>query len=47
VQISHKKLNIAVNGSGVVISLSVAAGSLVEQGTVITVNLQQPLNGGY
>jgi len=44
---SAKSLNIIVNGNGVVISQSVAAGTEVEQGTVVTVNLQPKLNGGY
>ena len=45
--LSSKKLNAVINGSGIVISQSIAANTEVEQGTAITVTLQKEISGGY
>ena len=39
-------LNLVINGSGIVIAQDVASGKTVEQGTVVTLTLQQE-TGGY
>lgn len=44
---NSKGLNLVLDGSGVIISQDRAAGSEVEIGSVITVNLSTQLNGGY
>lgn len=42
-----KNLNLVLNGSGVVISQDTVAGSTVESGSVITLNLSPAIDGGY
>ena len=44
---NSKGLNLNINGSGIVISQDTASESVVEVGTVISVNLSEELNGGY
>lgn len=44
---NSKKLNLVLNGSGYVISQDTASNSEVEIGSVITLNLNDKLNGGY
>lgn len=44
---NSKGLNLSLNGSGIVISQDTASGSTVEIGTVITLNLNEELSGGY
>ena len=42
-----KKLNVVLNGKGIVISQDTASNSEIEIGSVITLNLSDELNGGY
>lgn len=42
-----KKLNLVLNGTGMVISQDTASGSEIEIGSVITLNLSDELDGGY
>lgn len=44
---NSKNVNLILNGSGVVISQDTASESVVEIGSVITLNLSAELNGGY
>lgn len=44
---NSKELNVVLNGTGVVISQDTASNSVVEIGSVITLNLSPELNGGY
>ena len=44
---SEANLNIAIDGSGIVISQDIAADSQVEIGSVINLTLKSQLNGGW
>lgn len=44
---SSKKLNLVLNGTGIVISQDTTSGSELEIGSVITLNLSDELDGGY
>ena len=41
------KLNVSLDGSGIVVSQDTASGTLVEPGTIITLTLNPELTGGY
>ena len=45
--LSSKNLNIIINGTGIVISQDIVAETEVPQGTIITVTLQNEIDGGY
>ena len=45
--LKSKNLNIRVNGTGKVVSQDIASSTLVEEGTVITVNLQEEIKNAH
>ena len=44
---SSKNLNVAINGSGIVISQDIASASNIEEGSIITLTLQNEIESGY
>ncbi len=44
---NSKNLNLIIDGSGIVISQDIASGKEAEQGSTITITLQEELSGGY